>query len=469
MGLQVEPLLSAEELQEFRAGFRGQVLTPEDAGYDDHRRVWNGNVDKYPGLIARCAGTADVVAAVNMARERGLLVSARGGGHNIAGDSVCDGGLVIDCSLMKGIHVDPERRRARAEAGVRWGEFDHETQAFGLATTGGTNSDTGIAGLTLGGGFGWLCRSLGYAVDNVLSFDVVTADGQLRTASPNVYEDLYWGLRGGGGNFGVVTSFEYQLHPVGPTVLGGMVLHPGGRGRDVLRFFRDFAASAPDELGLILAVLTAPPMPFIPAELQGRPVIAIAACHCGSLEDAEEAVRPLREFGPPAVDVLGPMPYVAQQRLLDEPFSPGLQFYEKGGKMAELSDGAIDTMLEFASTMTSPRSCILAVPFGGAVARVDELATAFAHRDAMYDYYGYAVWDESGEDDDRHRGWARDFGAAMKPFDIGVYVNAVSHQDGDARVRDAFPPATYERLVAVKNKYDPGNLFRHNQNIKPTV
>ncbi|HZC27092.1 MAG TPA: FAD-binding oxidoreductase [Actinopolymorphaceae bacterium] len=469
MGLQIEPLLGDEEVRAFRASLRGEVLTPADVGYDDARRVWNGNIDRHPGLIARCAGTADVVAAVNLARERGLLVSVRGGGHNIAGDSVCDGGLVIDCSLMKGIHVDPERRRARAEAGVRWGEFDHETQAFGLATTGGTNSDTGIAGLTLGGGFGWLCRSLGLAVDNVLSFDVVTADGTLRTASANVHEDLYWALRGGGGNFGVVTSFEYQLHPVGPMVLGGMVLHPAERGREVLRYFRELAASAPDELVMILAVLTAPPMPFIPPELQGKPVVAIAACHCGSPDEAEAAVRPLREFGPPAVDVLGPMPYVAQQRLLDDPFAPGLQFYEKGGKMAELSDGAIDTMLEFAGTMTSPRNCILAVPLGGAVGRVDELATAFAHRDATYDYYAYAIWDEPGEDDDRHRKWARDFAAAIKPFDVGVYVNAVSHQDGDARVRDAFPPATYERLVAVKNRYDPTNLFRHNQNIKPMV
>lgn len=469
MGLQVEPALGNEEVQAIRTGFRGEVLTPADAGYDDARRVWNGNVDRHPGLIARCAGPADVMVAVNLARERGLLVSVRGGGHNIAGDSVCDGGLVIDCSPMKGIHVDAERRRVRAEAGVRWGELDHETQAFGLATTGGTVSDTGIAGLTLGGGFGWLSRAYGHAVDNVLSFDVVTADGQLRTASPNVHDDLFWGLRGGGGNFGVVTSFEYRLHPVGPMVLGGMVLHPAERGRDVLRFFREFGESAPDELGLVLAVLTAPPMPFIPEELRGTPVVAIAACHCGSLEDAEAAVRPLRSFGPPAVDVLGPMPYVAQQRLLDEAFAPGLQFYEKGGKLTELGDGAIETMLEFAGTMTSPRSCILAAPFGGAVARVDELATAFAHRDATYDYYAYAIWEESGEEDERHRGWARDFAAAMKPFDVGVYVNAVSHRDGDRRVRDAYPPATYDRLVTVKNRYDPGNLFRHNQNVKPAV
>jgi FAD/FMN-containing dehydrogenase len=469
MGLQVEPLLGAEEIQAFRAGFRGEVLTPADAGYDDARRVWNGNIDRHPGLIARCAGAADVVAAVNLARERGLLVSVRGGGHNIAGDSVCDGGLVIDTSPMKGIRVDPERQRVRAEAGVKWGELDRETQAFGLATTGGTVSDTGIAGLTLGGGFGWLSRSFGHVVDNVLSFDVVTADGELRTASANVHEDLFWALRGGGGNFGVVTSFEYRLRPLGPVVLGGMVLHPADRGRDVLRFFRELAASVPDELGMALALLTAPPLPFIPEQLQGTPVVAIVACYAGSPEEGEKAVQPLREYGPPAVDVLGPMPYVAQQSMLDDPFAPGLQFYEKGGKLAELSDAAIDTIVEYAGTTTSPRSCILLFPFGGAASRVDNLATAMAHRDVIYDYYGYSIWDEPGEDDERHRRWARDFGASMQPFDVGVYLNAVSHQDSDGRVRDAFPPATYERLVAVKDKYDPGNLFRHNQNIKPTV
>ncbi|MBO0689309.1 MAG: FAD-dependent oxidoreductase, partial [Candidatus Dormibacteraeota bacterium] len=404
MGLQVEPILGAEELQAFRAGFRGELLTPDDRGYDDARRVWNGNVDRYPGLIARCAGTADVVAAVDLARERALLVSVRGGGHNVAGSAVCDGGLVIDTSPMKGIHVDAERRRARAEAGVKWGELDHETQAFGLATTGGTVSDTGIAGLTLGGGFGWLARTYGYTVDNVLSFDVVTADGQLRTASPNVHPDLFWGLRGGGGNFGVVTSFEYQLHPVGPTVLGGMVLHPADRGRDVLRFCRDFVATAPDELGVIMGMLTAPPAPFVPEELQGTPVVAIVVCHSGSLDDAEAAVRPLREFGPPAVDVLGPMPYVAQQRLFDDAFPPGLQYYEGGGKMRDLSDGAIDAVLEYAGSTTSPLNSILVAPMGGAVARVDELATAYPNRDALYDYYVFAAWDQP-EDSDRHFRW----------------------------------------------------------------
>jgi hypothetical protein len=325
-------------------------------------------------------------------------------------------------------------------------------------------SDTGIAGLTLGGGFGWLSRTYGQTVDNVLSFDVVTADGRLRTASANVHEDLFWGLRGGGGNFGVVTSFEYQLHPVGPTVLGGMVLHPADRGVEVLRFFRDFVASAPDELGLILGVLTAPPMPFIPEELQGTPVVAIVACHSGSLEDAEAAVRPLREFGPPAVDVLGPMPYVAQQRLFDDAFTPGLQYYEGGGKMRDLSDGAIDAMIEYAGTMTSPRNSIMAVPMGGAVARVDELATAYPNRDAQYDYYVFSVWD-GPEDSEQHFRWGRAFMSAMRPFDVGVYVNEANERP----VRDSYPPATYERLVAVKNKYDPGNLFRHNQNIKPTV
>lgn len=468
MGLQVEPILGAEELQAFRAGFRGEVLTPDDEGYEEARRVWNGNIDRRPGLIARCAGAADVVAAVNLARERRLLVAVRGGGHNVAGTSVCDGGLVIDTSPMKGIHVDVERRRVRAEAGVKWGELDHETQAFGLATTGGMIADTGIAGLTLGGGVGWLMRSFGLVVDNLLSVDVVTADGQLRTASPNVHEDLFWGMRGGGGNFGVATSFEYRLRPLGPIVLGGMVVHPAVRASEVLRFFRGFAATAPDELGLAAVLLNAPPAPFIPEHLHLMPVVAIAACYSGSVEGGEAAVRALREYGPPAVDLLGPVPYVAQQLMFDPSYVPGLQYYEKSGKMAELTDEAIDTMVEYAGSMSSPLTQILAMPFGGAVARVDELATAYGNRVMPWEYYTYAVWDRP-EESERHVRWTRDFAQAMRRFDTGVYVNTLGTEDGNARVREAYPPPTYERLVAVKNKYDPTNLFRHNQNIGPTV
>ena len=336
--------LDEATIQSFRASLRGDLLRPADDGYDAARRVWNGMIDRRPALIARCVGPADVVAAVNLARTHEVLVSVRGGGHNVAGNAVCDGGLMIDLSPMKGIRVDVQNRTVRAQAGLTWGEFDHETQAFGLAVTGGQVSTTGIAGLTLGGGIGWLMRKYGLVIDNLLSADVVTADGRCLNASPTENADLFWGLRGGGGNFGIATSFEYRLHPIGPLVTGGMLLFPAERGRELLHAYRDFAATAPDEVVALMAFITAPPAPFVPPQVQGKPVIALAICHCGPLDEGQKAIAPLRALGP-AVDVVGPMPYTAVQRLFDESVPFGLQVYLKSDHLGELDDDVIETFL----------------------------------------------------------------------------------------------------------------------------
>ncbi len=457
--------IDAAAIEELRAAFRGALLRPGDDGYDAARRVWNGMIDRRPGLIARCTGVADVIAAVNFARENDLLVAVRGGGHNVSGNAVCDGGLMIDCSPMKGIRVDPVRRTAVAQSGVTWGEFDRETQVFGLATTGGTVSTTGIAGLTLGGGVGILMSKYGLVVDNLLAVDLVTPDGQFVRASADENADLFWGVRGGGGNFGVATAFEYQLHPVGPIVLGGMAIYPAEQARELLHFYRKFTAEAPDELGTLLVFLTAPPAPFIPPDLQGKPAVAIILGYAGSVEDGQRAVEPLRAFGPPAVDLIQPMPYTAVQQLLDAGVPPGLQVYLKSEHLAELSDAVIDTLVAHTATVTSPLTAVALVPLGGAVARVPEDATAFSFRDVPYDYIIFTVWEDPAESE-RHIAWTRAFAGTMERFSVGVYVNEMMNE-GEARVRAAYKPATYDRLVALKNRYDPTNLLRMNQNIKP--
>jgi hypothetical protein len=450
-------LLDEAAVQDFRASVRGELLRPSDAGFDTARKVWNGMVDKTPALILRCAGVSDVMTAVDFARSNDLLVAVRGGGHNVGGSAVCDRGLVIDLSRMKGVRVDPARRTARAEGGVTWGEFDRETQAFGLASTGGTVSTTGIAGLTLGGGVGWLVRKHGLACDNLLSVDIVTADGQLRTASASENEDLFWGLRGGGGNFGVVTSLEYRLHPVGP-VLGGMVLYPQANARDVLRFYREFTRTAPEELTAYCGFLTAP---------DGNPVVGVIACYSGPLETGEAVVRPLREFGTPAADLIQPMAYSQMNTLLDAAFPSGSQNYWKADFLKELSDDAIDVLVTQAGKMTSPLSAMVVEYYGGAASRVDEAATAFPHRQAQYDLIIAAQWANPMESD-QHIQWVRETSEAAQPFASGrVYVNALG-VEGEERVREAYG-ANYDRLVALKNTYDPTNLFRLNQNIKPTV
>ena len=441
---------------EFKAGLRGQLLSPGDEGYDRARKLWNGMFDRRPALIARCAGAADVIRAVSFARDSGLAVAVRGGGHSFPGHSVCDGGLVIDLSAMKGIRVDLRTRTAWAQAGVKWIEFDHETQAFGLATTGGTDADTGIAGLTLGGGLGWLSSKYGLTVDNLVSADVVTADGRLLTASAKENQDLFWGLRGGSGNFGVVTSFEYQLHAVGPTILGGMVAYPLGRAKEVLRFYRQFAKAAPDDVTTYAGFVTPP---------GGETVAALFCCCCGPLDKGEEVIRPLRSLGSPVQDLLGPMPYVAQQRLFDGAFPAGSYYYAKAGSLADLTDEAIEVFAEYAATKPSPLSGVLVQTVCGAASRVDSDATAFPHRRLPYAPVIVSRWLDTATSE-KNIGWARDFWKALDPLaGGGVYVNDLSHDDAD-RVRTAYG-ANYERLAALKKAYDPDNLFRLNPNITP--
>jgi FAD/FMN-containing dehydrogenase len=455
------------DIRELRTSLRGPLLQPGDAGYDAARRVWNGAIDRKPALIARATGPADVITAVNFARANDLLVSVRGGGHNVTGNAVCDGGLMIDLSLMKGIRVDRARRTVAAQGGVTWGELDHETQAFGLATTGGQISTTGIAGLTLGGGLGWLMRKCGLVVDNLLSADVVTADGRLLTVSATENADLFWGLRGGGGNLGLVTSFEYRLHPIGPIVTGGVILHPAERAAEALRFYREYMAKASDDEMVAFAFQSAPPAPFVPARLHGAPVVGFALCHVGSLEEGQRAVERLRAFGRPLVEQMGPMPYTAVQKMMDEAMPFGRHVYLRSDHLTGLGEDVIQACVQQTAGVTSPLSVAVIIPLGGAVARVGEHDTAFSHRTTPFDIDIFAIWTDPREAD-RHLAWGRGFGAALQPFSRGVYINEMG-SEGDERIRAAYHPDNYARLVGLKNQYDPTNFWRMNQNIKPTV
>jgi FAD/FMN-containing dehydrogenase len=446
--------------------FRGELIRPGNPQYDAARAVWNGAIDRHPGLVARCTGAGDVQAAVRFARERELLVAVRGGGHNVAGTAVCDGGLVIDLSAMKGVWVDPAGRRARAQAGLLWGEFDHETQAFGLGAPGGIISHTGIAGLTLGGGLGWLMRRYGLAADNVLSADVVTADGEFLRASTEEQSDLFWGLRGGGGNFGVVTSFEYRLHPVGPTVLAGLMLYPAGKAREVLGFYRDFIGSAPDELTTIVVLRMAPPAAVLPPAVHGQPVVVIGACWAGSVEDGERAIAPLRRFGQPLVDLIRPTPYVSHQSFFDPTAPHGLGYYWKSEYVASLSDGLIATLAEGAWEPPTPESYTIIFHLGGAVARQHPEASAFEDRRAGHAVNIDAVWSQPARAP-ACIAWTREMWEAVRPHSTGrAYVNFLG-DEGQDRVRAAYGEAKYERLRALKREYDPGNFFRMNQNVRP--
>jgi FAD/FMN-containing dehydrogenase len=458
------PKVEAELL---RAGVRGPVILPADPGYDAARAIWNGAIDRRPACIVRCTGVADVVAAVDFARERDLLVAVRSGGHGVGGHALCDGGVVIDLSPMKGIRVDPVARTARAEAGVLWGELDRETQLHGLATVGGIVTHTGIAGLTLGGGIGWLMRKHGATVDNLLSADVVTARGEIVTASEEENPDLFWAIRGGGGNFGVVTSFEYRLHPVGPVVLAGPVFHLLEDAREVLRFYREFIAGVPDELTTIFELSVAPPAPFLPEEVHGKQVVMVGACYAGSPDEGAEVVRPLKQFGRPIADLLEPKRYTALQSMFDPMVPHGWHRYWKSVELPPLTDTAIDTLVEHAPAVTSPKSYCIVFQLGGALARVSEDETAFSQRDAAHNVNVNAVWTEEDPDAERHIAWAREYFDALQPHAGGrVYVNFLGEEGGN-RVRQAYGARNYERLVELKRAYDPTNLFRLNQNIEP--
>jgi FAD/FMN-containing dehydrogenase len=454
----METSLKDTVVETFKTSLRGALLRPGEAGYDEARTIHNGMIDRRPTLIARCAGTADVLTAVRFAREHELLISVRGGGHGMPGFAVCDGGLMLDLSGMTSVHVDPDHRRVHADAGVTWGAFDHETQAFGLATTGGVVSSTGIAGLTLGGGHGFLMRRYGLACDNLRSADVVTADGRWLRASAMEHEDLFWGLRGGGGNFGVVTSFEYQLHPVG-TMLAGMVIYPLSQAKEFFRLYRDVTSTAPDELGSLVALGTLP---------DGTQAAVLLAGYTGPLAEGEALLRPLRKFGPPLADQLGPSPYAALQGI-SEHFNPrGQRNYLKTNYLTALSDDAIDILVEHYRRVPAPFSHIVVEHMGGAVSRVDRDATAYNYRDAQYNFLIVGIWPEAVEDV-RNLQWVRGLWQAMQPFSTGnIYVNYESDVGVD-RVQAAYGVGKYARLVALKNTYDPTNLFRLNANITPTV
>jgi FAD/FMN-containing dehydrogenase len=415
-------------------------------------------INKKPAAIVRCAGAADVLQAVNFAREGGFLVSVRGGGHSASGSAICDDGIMIDLSPMKSIRVEPRRETARAEPGVLLGEFDRETQAFGLATTAGVVSTTGIAGLTLGGGIGRLGRKYGLACDNLLSVDVVTADGRLLTASTSENPDLFWGVRGGGGNFGICTSFDYQLHPIGPTVLGGAILFPFDQAKQVLSFYSDYSISAPDELSADAVLMTSP---------EGERVVAISVCYIGEFEDGERVLRPLRTFGHPLADQIGPVSYVELQRGADPLFPNGLHFYWKSGFVTQMGAASIDTLVEHFPSVSSPRSLVVFQQYGGAAGRIAPGETAFVHREAQYDFIVASVWSDPAETE-RHIGWARRIWDLMRPFTTGAfYLNNLCDED-EERVRVAYGD-NFKRLVALKNKYDPENFFRLNANIKPSL
>ncbi|MFG1817065.1 FAD-binding oxidoreductase [Kribbella sp. NPDC049174] len=450
-------------------GFRGQLITADHTDYDTARAVWNGTVDRRPRLIARCSGTADVAAAVRFGHDHDLEIAVRGGGHNVAGTAVCDDGIVIDLSTMRSVWVDPVGRTAQVQGGALWGDVDHETQAHGLATTGGIVGHTGVAGLTLGGGIGFLMRKHGLSVDNLLAAEVVTADGSIVRASTDEHPELFWALRGGGGNFGVVTSFRFALHDVGPTVLAGPIFWAADDTIDVLRFYRDFAADAPDELGSVVRFGTVPPLPGIPQNLHWRPAIAVICCYAGAVEDGERAVRALRRLGTPLVDLLAPTPYVAHQTATDDTVLHGWHYYWKATSLAGLSDHAIAAIADHAYAANSPRSYAAMFHLGGAVARVPRDATAFAGRDVAHNLIIDAVWlpDESGEYAAAETAWARQFLQALEPDRAGVYVNFLDADDDAGRTREAYGDHTWRRLAEVKAKYDPDNAFHHNKNIRP--
>jgi FAD/FMN-containing dehydrogenase len=458
--------LPALDTTELRTRFRGALLAPGEEGYDEARRVWNGAIDRRPALIARCAGADDVVEAVRFGRERDLLISVRGGGHAVSGLAVYDDGLMIDLSLMRWVTVDAEQRTARAAGGALWADLDRATQEAGLATTGGTISHTGIGGLTLGGGLGHLMRKHGLTVDNLLSAELVTADGERVHVDAESEPELLWGLRGGGGNFGVATAFEYRLHPVGPLVLGGPIFWPIADAPHVLRWLRDHAPEAPDDLGFTLAMMLAPPLPFLPPDQRGRPVIGLVVAWFGDLADGERTIAPLRKIGTPLADVVRPMPYVLLQSMLDGGAPRGRHYYWKSQRLPVLSDAVIDVLLGRIAAIRGGICQINGWAMGGAASRVDPTATAVGEREVGFDVSVIAAWPASDPDGDDHVAWVREGWEALSPHGRGLYANFIS-DEGAAGVQAAYGERL-ARLTALKDRYDPANVFSLNANIAPS-
>lgn len=449
-------------------GFRGRVLTSSDAAFDDARRIWNGAIERKPALIAQCTEAADVIAAVRHARQHELLVSVRGGGHGVAGHAMNDGGIVVDLSQMRGVRVDPESRTAVGEPGLLWGDFDQATQAVGLATTGGIVTHTGIAGLTLGGGIGWLMRAYGTTADNLIAADVVTADGTLVHASEQDDPELLWGLRGGGGNFGVVTRFSYRLHQLGPNVLAGPVVWPMEDAPEVMRFYREFCASAPNQLTTITQYRTLPAFPIFPARFHGRKVLQIGSVWAGDIAEGQRVLAPLRGFGKPLFDLVEPKPYVANQSANDKAVPHGWHYYWKSTDLPDLDDEMIDIITEHSLRMRSPRSYSILFQLGGAVAGAGEDDTAYSHRAASFNLNINGVWLPDEDRGAEESAWTRGLFDALQPFHYGVYVNFLM-DEGPERVRQAYGEAKHRRLVALKDLLDPDNVFRLNQNIAPSA
>jgi len=458
--------LQATKIEELKNSFRGEILLPGSDAYESARKIWNAMIDRHPALIARCATTSDVVHAVNFARDNGLVLAVRGGGHNIAGNAMCDDGIVIDLSQMKAANVDPNTRRVTIEGGATLADLDAATQAHGLATPVGINSTTGVAGLTLGGGFGWLSRKYGMTIDNLESAEVVTAAGEVLHASATQHPDLFWALRGGSGNFGVVTRFEFRLHPVGPDVLSGLIVYPISEAKSVLQRYRDFLAKAPDDLSVWTLLRQAPPLPFLPKEVHGKGIVALALLYVGDPKQGEPLIEPLRKFGTPAGEHVGVQPYTAWQKAFDPLLTAGARNYWKSHNLSTLKDGLFDVVIDYVGKLPSPQCEIFFGALGGATTRPTPDSAAYAHRDARFVMNVHCRWENSA-DDERCIRWARDFFKASAPFASGgVYVNFLTADEGD-RVRSAYGP-NYDRLAQVKRRYDPDNLFHMNQNITPT-
>ncbi len=457
--------LPPQDLESFKAAFKGAVLGAGDPAYDETRRIWNAMIDRRPGLIARCTGTVDVVQAVNFARRHKLLVSVRGGGHNIAGLAVCEGGLMIDMSLLRGVWVDAAGATARAQAGCTLADVDRETQLYGQATVLGFVSATGIAGLTVGGGFGYLTRRYGWTCDNVVSMEVVTADGKVLRASADENQDLFWALRGGGGNFGIVTSFEYRLFPVGPEILGGAIAWRGEDAGQVLQAYREFSAAAPRELTSVAVLRTAPPAPWLPKEIHGKPIAALFLCHSGKLEDGEKLIAPLRKLGSPVADIVVRRPYTQMQALLDATQPKGRRYYWKSNYLANISREAIDLCVEHAARIRSPHSAIVLFQIDGALGELAPAHSPAGNRDAAHVLNITASW-EKPQDDAGNIQWARDCFEAMRPCSSGgTYINFLTEEEGADRVQAAYGRANLDRLAAIKRRYDPDDLFRHTKRV----